>query len=108
MMHALQLFLVRRRTCPLNLRTELDLSYGLLAGRDVLHYALRLVTIGSDREAGEPSHVKKGQHVTGRQGGDQHFLWINGGSTAHLPTTCGEADAGTTVPPSKLTVWPRL
>ena len=29
-------------------------------------------------------------------------------STAHLPTTCGEADAGTSVPPSKLTVWARL
>ena len=29
-------------------------------------------------------------------------------STAHLPTTCGEADAGTSVPPSKLTVCARL
>src|SRR6202030_2602872 len=29
-------------------------------------------------------------------------------STAHLPTTCGEADAATSVPPSKLTVWARL
>src|SRR6516164_4433203 len=29
-------------------------------------------------------------------------------STAHLPTTCGEADAGTAVPPSKLIVCARL
>src|ERR1700723_3619933 len=29
-------------------------------------------------------------------------------STAHFPTPCGEADAGTSVPPSKLTVCARL
>ena len=28
--------------------------------------------------------------------------------TAHLPTTCGEAEAGTISPPSKLITWPRL
>ena len=86
MMHVLQLFLVRRRTCPLNPRTELNLSYGLLAGRDVLHCALRLVTIGN-----EPSHVKKGQHVTGRQSGDQHFLWINGGLDRPLADDMGRS-----------------
>src|ERR1700744_1593606 len=29
-------------------------------------------------------------------------------ATAHLPTTCGDADAGTSVPPSKLTLCARL
>src|SRR6185312_15972531 len=29
-------------------------------------------------------------------------------TTAHLPTTCGEAEPGSVTPPSKLAVWPRL
>ena len=28
--------------------------------------------------------------------------------TAHLPTTCGEAEPGTAIPPSKRIAWPRL
>ncbi len=29
-------------------------------------------------------------------------------ATAHLPTTCGDAEAAILAPPSKLIVWPRL
>jgi hypothetical protein len=66
-----------------------------------------LGTIGSDREADEPSHVQ-GQHVTGRQGGDQHFLWINGGLDRPLAYNVWRGQGRDTVLPSKLTVWPWL
>src|SRR5690242_1138750 len=40
-----------------------DPCYGLLARRDILHYALCMVVIGADREASEPRYVEGRQHV---------------------------------------------
>jgi hypothetical protein len=102
MVHVVQLRLVRNVACPFDPRMKNNLCDGLLARCHFLHHALGMVAIGSDDEARQSGHMQERKHVAVREGGDQHFLWVNG--FFHGPLADGgDADAGTTVPPSKST-----
>ena len=51
MMHVFQLQLFRSFTYPINPGMQNNLRHSLLARRNFFHHTLRMVVIGSDREA---------------------------------------------------------